>query len=546
MAAVVAIGVSLRFWQWLGGASLWIDELAIAHNLVDRGLVDLLVRPLDYSQVAPVGFLALEWLVSRSLGTSEWALRLVPLLAGVMALACFARLARVVLDGWGAVAATAVFAFAPVMIRFSAMLKPYSADVAAVVLLTLVGLERNDARRRAWTAYVAVTLIVPWMSNAAVLALAGIAPLLFWQDLRRRARAPRVLVAAFAAAAASTALAAAWSSSLMDGDMLTYMQTYWASQFPPRSFGSLSDLLWPGRAFHEVSRSAFPEWRPGPGLPRVLLAPVVAAPALICLAGMWRVWRTDRLLAVVLAVPAVVLLAVSAAHLYPISRRLVLWLVPLFLLTFVAGLGVLTRRLPRGNEIRAGALFAMVLFAVWGLTNSPPVMRMQEYGPLMQDMRSRWNDGDVVLVYPAAQLGVAWYGARVGFDIATMLSSECSTGSQRTVLRELDRLRGQPRAWFIAGNLDQSTGELVAALAYLDTIGRRLHLIAPDGQDASGPMGAWAALYDLSDPSRLARTMVEAFKPPPPVGGGPPRWAPGYCGGPEAGRPNLFTLASPR
>ena len=36
IAAALAAGVAVRLWQYLGNSSLWIDELALARNILER------------------------------------------------------------------------------------------------------------------------------------------------------------------------------------------------------------------------------------------------------------------------------------------------------------------------------------------------------------------------------------------------------------------------------------------------------------------------------------------------------------------------------
>ena len=86
-------------WQYVSHASLWIDEAALARNIIDRP-VSALFFPLDYAQVAPPGFLLIQKAVVLTIGASEYALRLFPLLCGVAALLVFARLAHYLLDAW--------------------------------------------------------------------------------------------------------------------------------------------------------------------------------------------------------------------------------------------------------------------------------------------------------------------------------------------------------------------------------------------------------------------------------------------------------------
>ena len=56
---IVLVGVGLRLWLYLQGASLWLDEAMLANNIVNRAYASLLQR-LDHDQGAPVGFLFLQ------------------------------------------------------------------------------------------------------------------------------------------------------------------------------------------------------------------------------------------------------------------------------------------------------------------------------------------------------------------------------------------------------------------------------------------------------------------------------------------------------
>ena len=78
--------------QYLANLSLHTDEAAIALNLRDRSLGGLLSAPLDYAQMAPPAWLALEWVVLRTVGGTEYALRLIPLLASLSSLVLLAAL----------------------------------------------------------------------------------------------------------------------------------------------------------------------------------------------------------------------------------------------------------------------------------------------------------------------------------------------------------------------------------------------------------------------------------------------------------------------
>src|SRR5438093_13203620 len=80
--AIIIVGIVLRVRQYLFDRSLWFDETLLSLNIIHRHLSELLGR-LDSHQGAPVGFLMLSRLAVDAFGTSEYALRLVPFLAGV-------------------------------------------------------------------------------------------------------------------------------------------------------------------------------------------------------------------------------------------------------------------------------------------------------------------------------------------------------------------------------------------------------------------------------------------------------------------------------
>src|SRR5947208_1090679 len=76
---LLVLGVAQRLLRYLLRFPIWGDEAFICLNLMDRDYVGL-TQPLRFDQVAPVLFLWGEAVVSRLLGGSELALRLLPVL----------------------------------------------------------------------------------------------------------------------------------------------------------------------------------------------------------------------------------------------------------------------------------------------------------------------------------------------------------------------------------------------------------------------------------------------------------------------------------
>src|ERR687888_419926 len=63
---ILATGTLLRLTQYLFNRSLWLDEALLTLNVLRRPWTGL-IKPLDYNQGAPVGFLFLEKLSTQVL-----------------------------------------------------------------------------------------------------------------------------------------------------------------------------------------------------------------------------------------------------------------------------------------------------------------------------------------------------------------------------------------------------------------------------------------------------------------------------------------------
>ena len=146
---MVGVGILLRFGRFALNYPLWGDESCLAANLIDRGFVDLL-RPLEFGQVCPPAFLAIELAMSRWLGFHEWVLRLFPLLCAVISVPVFRWTAAKVLKGIPLLLAVAIFAVSLHPLRHAAEVKPYASDLLAALVLMALALAWLESPDRPW------------------------------------------------------------------------------------------------------------------------------------------------------------------------------------------------------------------------------------------------------------------------------------------------------------------------------------------------------------------------------------------------------------
>jgi len=147
LVVLLLLGCGWRAGRYFMQFPIWGDEAHIALNVMDRDFAQL-TQPLRMLQAAPLLFLWAERAVYETCGASELALRAVALVAGVLALLLFVRLARALLPPAAAVLAVGILAVSYYPVRHSCEVKAYALDLfVAVGLLNLAVSWLQDRER---------------------------------------------------------------------------------------------------------------------------------------------------------------------------------------------------------------------------------------------------------------------------------------------------------------------------------------------------------------------------------------------------------------
>jgi hypothetical protein len=336
LGVALVLGIVLRLLLYHDNRGLWMDELSLKDNLTERTARDLFAR-FTHTQLCPPGFIAVEWAVARVLGTGEMALRLVPLLGGLAALAGFAVLARRALPARSAWIAVMMFAVSGDLILYASDAKPYSTDVAATVACTLAGLTMATAPVSPWrfAGFTALGAGLLWLSFPAALVLAGVGTSLIVSSVVQRDR-PRLLALVLTAIGWASSFAAehAMAVRMLGTEGSHGMQAFWVFAFPPWPPTSWRDAAWLLR--EGVRLFVNPLDFHGPFGPWLSSLPAV----LLFAAGIFSLWRRDRRLLAMLMLPVLLAIGVAYPRLYPFHGRLVLFLVPAMLLAIAEGTGL--------------------------------------------------------------------------------------------------------------------------------------------------------------------------------------------------------------
>ncbi len=182
---LVKLGIALRLRQYLFNRSLWFDEASLALNVVDRDVTTLLTEPLAYLQTAPPGFLVAARSMVVALGPFDWALRLVPFIAGVSVVLLAVLLARRELTSTvGRLTFVGLVALSPVLIFYSSEFKQYSSDALAAIAILVVFSSRSSPYGTLLLAGTGLVALVCSLPAIFVAAPAG-----FFASVRGRALA---------------------------------------------------------------------------------------------------------------------------------------------------------------------------------------------------------------------------------------------------------------------------------------------------------------------------------------------------------------------
>ena len=494
---LLGIGLGLRMWQFAGGAALFLDEIALARNIVGRDARALL-SPLDYGQVAPPAFLLAErglWSVFHA----DWALRVLPFASAVLSLFLFRALANRVVRGTAIPLAMGAFALGVPFVMYGAQVKQYSIGVAitlALLLLVLPLTTPQPGSRVSLPLVGAAGVVAVWFSESAMIVMAGLGAALMILAAQRRLpdahRIVRFIVLPWAVVACAAALL---SRRLVAPDTMDFMQFFWADAFVPLPPRSMHDLLWPWHTLIAVFHK-----------PDGLGYRFAPAYALLAAFGMGRSRRAE---VVLLVAPIVVALGLATVRLYPFSGRLIVFLYPLFILFAAeAASEAFTGLVGVSRPAGVALLLLLSVPPIERIASMHPVLDLQPADRLLAWLSAHRQDGDRIWAWYRTVPNVDWYGPRFGITASDYTRGGCWISEPRRYLKELDRLRGTRRAWLIVSYVDSRSVRMIAD--YANAIGvRKERMTTRTRIEMMSTFELW--LYDFSDSTRFSGVSADQF-----------------------------------
>lgn len=463
-AVLVLAGLALRLRQYLSGRSLWLDEAMLALNIVNRDFAGLL-KPLDYDQGAPLGFLLLEKLTISLLRNGELTLRLPSVIAGCLSLIIFYLLLRRFLSPAGLLPALALFAFSERLIYYTSELKQYSFDVFVALTLLIIFLyfspkqEQDATTGRDWIPLALAGMASVWFSHPAVFTLSGIGLALLWQN---RGNRRKLIQSGLVICGWLVSFGGVYGASLNSLAANDFLMAYWQDYFMPMPpWNNLGWFAWTFAATLTYFVPGLPAW-----LGLVLL-----------LGGLFALWRLHPSLALAFSLAILSAFGASALGKYPLGGRMLLFIAPISLGLAGAAFEGLYRALGRaGHGAAAAVTAALALF----LLAQPAMLALERFqSPRMQEnmhpalvtLRQKHQPEDLIYIYPWAEPAFRYYAPFYGFTEEQFTHGQADPPQALpATLTDIEQLRGQARVWVLFSHVLEKDGvnEHEAIMVHID------------------------------------------------------------------------------
>lgn len=475
----ISLGIILRLVQYLSNRSLWVDESMLSLNIIDRSFSGLL-QPLDYNQGAPIGFLILEKLCVEIFNNSEYSLRLFPFLTGVFSLFLFYRVATIFIQSKAIPIALSLFAISGPLIYYSSEVKQYSSDVFISLLIyyyagIVIQSKHLGATVTIFFGVLGATAI--WFSHPSVFTLAGvgISLTIFFLIKKEWAKIAQLSITYLLWALSFIGFYFISLRNLSNNDSLLNFFSGAFMPFPPCSF---SDIKWFYKQFFELFKTPL-------GFTMVGIA------SLTFLLGTIQKYHKDKEKFLILILPAFFALLASGFRLYPFKGRLLLFIVPSFLLFIGEGSEYIREKTTKNDSFIIGiAILCLLFLSSISFTFSTQFPK-EEIKPVINYIIEHKESADKLYLYYGSIPAYRYYLKRFLINKNDYIDGRSGRENWKNYIDDINKLRSNKRVWILFSHVWTTKGldEEKFILNYLNTVGTKL--------DEFKSYGASVYLYDL-------------------------------------------------
>ena len=480
---IIIVGGLIRIRQYLFNRSLWLDEASLALNILKLNYKELL-SPLFNGQAAPPFFLLLTKLSTKIAGYSEYVLRFIPFVSGIIALILFYPLARNFLIKKTVPIAMVLFAFSNSAIYYSAEFKQYSVDLlfSVIILIFAIKVIKSNYIIRDCIILGMIGILSTWMSHSSIFILAGVGLSFIFDVMIINGKIDRRMINYHNMKKIIVIGILCATSFLLHYLLILrfipkeHFYKYWANYFVPFPPIKFEDFRWYVIHALEIINNPL-----GLGMFKGF---VLAA----LIFGIYKFWnRENKTYLYFLCFPIITVIIASIFNYYPLYERLILFTIPIFYILIAEGACQFFDFF--SNQKKHFAILFIVLLLIHPIASGArhlviPVLT-EEIKPVIEYCIKNKEEKDKIYIY---------YGAKNAFEYYTFNKNVMflSLGNEnrekpQIYLSELDRFKGEGKIWFIFSHVYHDEEKIF--LVYLDHIGHKI--------DSFKESGASVYLYNL-------------------------------------------------
>lgn len=397
LSLIILLGFLIRLKGFLNNPSFWHDECALGWNIKFKSWIGYFGL-LRFAQMASPFFMILTKLVVKVFGFSDLTLRIIPFLSGCLSIIAFYFLSKNLFKTKLAIL-TAVFLFSinSVLIDFSFQFKPYSLDVLITILCILffikVDFEKLNLKQTFLSGF--LLAFIPWFSFVSIFSIAGGWLSLVLQDFKSDWKKKSVLILpVFLSSLLYLVI------YLFNNYTKTSLVNYWQSSFVNSDIRFFFHLFVKniGYFFYPVKYNLFI--------------------FIFMFMGLFLFYKEKKRVANVCLISFLLLILASFLKLYPFFERLIIFLIPIFLIFIVKPLELVRQ----DKKIRSTIIiiiflitFLPQLIEINRIGHSKKTSRGENPRQMIKDLVRNIKPGEIILVPSSSDTEFAYYS--IFYDI---------------------------------------------------------------------------------------------------------------------------------
>lgn len=329
----IAIGIILRLLFFSYNRPFWNDECALALNIKNSWNYFV---PLIYNQAAPQLFMYISKCLYTLLPAKEFALKIIPLLSSISSLWLFYLLAKKYLTKqFSIIIAVLEFAVCYPLCYYAQEFKQYSSDVFCfiAILLTYLYLDKYYTDRKKIAIYGIICAASIWFSFASLFALSSI---LFTMLIFDREKFSKLKISIILTVLSFIIFY--FTNKYLNSN--EYLHTYWGKFFISKNFSNLPKLMLYNVGY--VFKSLFP-------ILFIISSIIISF-----------IKDNKNRNFYLLFFPLIIAIILSYFGIYPFAARLILYLIPIFILLATKILDYINIK----NSFIRATLFFIIAFLI--------------------------------------------------------------------------------------------------------------------------------------------------------------------------------------